>query len=437
VVFDTTILGSNPSAPAKKMNIFSAKIKSIKKKLFPFYKSKELNLVFDILEEAKPKERQVAMFVGGCVRKYLDKHKVDDIDIATIFTPEEIKIKFKKIKEVRVVETGVEHGTVTLLLKDLKLEITTLRKDITTDGRHAEVAFTNDWKEDSERRDFTINAIYMDRKGKIFDPQSGVKDLKNKIIKFIGDPHKRIEEDYLRIIRFIRFNLHYDTEIEQLTLDAVKLNLNGIKNISKERVLQELFKILNLQNFIKINNSKDLKDVFCLIFPEFKYLDRLDKFEFLKKQFKISKDFILAILLIDETNNHEYFCHKYKTSNIIKNKLELLSKCLIDKSKDKDYFTKNLKKNIYFEGKHVLLEFNALSFLIDKKITLQEYSKIKQNIEKISIPKFPYDGKYLITQGLPEGKKIGYVLEKLESMWIQNNYSLSEPSVTEVIKKAK
>ena len=419
------------------MNIFSAKIKLIKKKLFPFYKSKELNLVFDILEDAKPEEKQVAMFVGGCVRKHLDKHEVDDIDIATIFTPEEIKNKFKKTKEVRVVETGVEHGTVTLLLKDLKLEITTLRKDITTDGRHAEVAFTNDWKEDSERRDFTINAIYMDRKGKIFDPQSGVNDLKNKIIKFIGDPHKRIEEDYLRIIRFIRFNLYYYTEMEQSNLDAIKLNLNGIKYLSKERVLQELFKILNLQNFIKINNSKDLKDIFCLIFPEFKYLDRLDKFEFLKKHFEINTDFILAILLIDETNNHEYFCHKYKTSNTIKNKLELLSKCLIDKNKDKNYFTNNLKKNIYFMGKNVLSDLNALLFLIDKKITLQKYSKIKQNIDKIFIPKFPYDGKYLITQGLSEGKKIGHVLEKLENMWIKNNYTLSEQSVVEMIKNAK
>ena len=277
----------------------------------------------------------------------------------------------------------------------------------------------------------------MDRKGEIFDPQSGVKDLKNKIIKFIGDPHKRIEEDYLRIIRFIRFNLQYDSKIEQSTLDAIKLNLNGIKNLSKERVLQELLKILNLQNFIEINNRKDLKDIFSLVFPEFKYLNRLNKFYILKEQFKINIDFILAILLIDETNNHEYFCHKYKTSNVVKNKLELLSKCLIDKNKDKEYFSKNLKKNTYYMGKSTLFELNALSFLIDEKITLQKYTKIKQSLEKISIPKFPYDGKYLIKQGLSEGKKIGYVLEKLESMWIQNNCVLSEQSVVETIKKAK
>ena len=116
----------------------------------------------------------------------------------------------------------------------MKLELTTLRKDIKTDGRHAEVEFTDDWEQDSERRDFTINAIYLDINGKIFDPQLGVKDLMNHTIKFIGDPQKRIEEDYLRIIRFIRFSLEYESKIEQTTIEAIKMNLDGIRKISKE-----------------------------------------------------------------------------------------------------------------------------------------------------------------------------------------------------------
>ena len=150
---------------------------------------------------------------------------------------------------------------------DLKLELTTLRKDVKTDGRHAEIEYTDDWKEDSNRRDFTINAIYLDITGNIFDPQLGsVKDLKNKVLKFIGDPQKRIEEDYLRIVRYLRFSLEYESETDHVTLEY-KLNLNGIKNISKERILLELFKILKIKNFINLNNNKSLKEIFSLFFP--------------------------------------------------------------------------------------------------------------------------------------------------------------------------
>ena len=166
---------------------------------------------------------------------------------------------------------------VTLISKKLKLEITTLRKDLETDGRHAEVEYIDNWQLDSERRDFTINAIYLDINGNIFDPQMGKDDLKNKNVKFIGDPQKRIEEDYLRIIRFIRFKIIYDLKVEATTIKAIKLNLNGIKKISKERILTELYKILDLKNFLNLNESTDLKEIFTLIFPEFKNLKRLRK----------------------------------------------------------------------------------------------------------------------------------------------------------------
>ena len=196
-------------------------IKKIKKTFFPFYKNSELKFVFKKLQQDFPNEPKVAMFVGGCVRKYLSNEEIDDIDIATSLTTDQIKEKFKGTK-FNIIDSGVEHGTVTLVSDQLKLELTTLRKDSKTDGRHAEIEYTDDWKKDSERRDFTINAIYLDINGKIFDPQLGVADLKNCNIKFIGDPQKRIEEDYLRIIRFIRFSLEYISEIEQTTMKAIK-----------------------------------------------------------------------------------------------------------------------------------------------------------------------------------------------------------------------
>ena len=251
-------------------------INKIKTNLFPFFKNKELRFVFDKLQEGFPVDIIVARFVGGCVRKHLSQDKVDDIDIATILNVDEIKKKFENTK-IKIIETGIKHGTVTLVSKKLKLEITTLRKDLKTDGRHAEVEYINDWQVDSERRDFTINAIYLDIKGNIFDPQSGVIDLKNKNVKFIGDPQRRIEEDYLRIIRFIRFKIMYDAKVEPSTSSAIKQNLNGVKKISKERILIELFKILELKNFTNINESNDLKEIFIQIFPEFENLNRLDR----------------------------------------------------------------------------------------------------------------------------------------------------------------
>ena len=195
------------------------------------------------------------MFVGGCVRKYLRNEKIDDIDIATLLTTEQIKEKFKNTN-FKVIESGVKHGTITIIQDDLKLEITTLRKDVKTDGRHAEIEYTRNWQEDSDRRDFTINAIYLDIKGNLYDPQQGISDLRNNIVKFIGDPQKRIQEDYLRIIRFIRFSLEYESKIEKTSLDAINLNLDGIKKISNERILDELMKMIYSKKIINIHKEE-------------------------------------------------------------------------------------------------------------------------------------------------------------------------------------
>ena len=177
------------------------------------------------------------MFVGGCVRKHLLNQKVDDIDIATTLKPDDIIKRFENT-QINVKKTGIEHGTLTLVLKNKNYEITTLRKDISSDGRHAVVSFSDNWEEDSKRRDFTINAIYLNNKGQIFDPQMGIKDLKNRKIKFIGNSDKRIKEDYLRILRFLRFSIEYsDYNFDKETIRSIQKNLNGITKLSKERVI--------------------------------------------------------------------------------------------------------------------------------------------------------------------------------------------------------
>ncbi len=404
----------------------------IKNLFFPFYKNNKIKFVFNKLQEGFPKEKKTAMFVGGCVRKFLTEEKIDDIDIATSLTTDQIKERFKET-EFEVIDSGIKHGTVTLISNNLKLEITTLRKDIKTDGRHAQVEFTNNWQEDSSRRDFTINAIYLDIKGKIFDPQLGTVDLKNKELKFIGDPQKRIEEDYLRIIRYLRFSLEYENETSQETLETIKLNLNGIKNISKERILVELIKILKVKNFIHINRFKILKEIFSLIFPEFKYIFRLDKYRQISEKQNVDYKILLAILLIDQTNNHEYFSHKYKTSNDLKKNLNLISKNF----NDTNFLKKNLKRNIYLFGKKHLMNVNKLNYCNNKKTKLAEYSKIFSIINNFKIPEFPYDGNFLRDKGLKEGLIIGQTLELLKNEWLSNNFSISSQKVTEIIEKQR
>jgi len=421
-----------------KINTKNNFITKIKKLFFPFYKLKELKEIFKILEKNQPKNKQVAMFVGGCVRKHILNEKIDDIDIATIFTPNQIKEKFKNTK-VKVIDTGIHHGTVTLVLKNTKVELTTLRKDIKTDGRHAEVVYTEDWNKDSQRRDFTINSIYLDKKGNLFDPQLGLTDLKKRIVKFIGDPNERIEEDYLRIIRYIRFSLQYKfEENKKTTLEAIKLNVNGIKNISKERMFNELTKILKLENFSYILQFTELKKIFSIIFPEFKYLDRLEKFKLFKEHkidLFIEKDLLLSILLIDDSNNHEYFCHKYKISNLIKQKLNIITRAFLEYKLDRNYLGKNLSKNIYLLGKNEIKNVIIFIFFFNNDIKIKEFEELIKKIKKIKIPKFPLDGDYLIEKGFSEGKKIGATLKALEKEWLNNSYQLTDQNISAIIEK--
>ena len=215
---------------------------------------KETKLIFENLNEIG-KENKVR-FVGGCVRKALCGEKIDDIDLATTLHPEEVKKKLAK-SNIKVIDTGIAHGTVTAYINKKKFEITTLRKDISTDGRHANVQFTLNWEEDALRRDFTINAIYADIDGRIFDPQNGISDLYKGKIKFIGSPKERIEEDYLRILRYLRFFTQYSKSThDQNTIQSIKRHINGLNKISKERIFDEMRKILSLKNRVQQENNK-------------------------------------------------------------------------------------------------------------------------------------------------------------------------------------
>ena len=182
-------------------------------------------------------------YVGGCIRKILNNEKIDDIDLATNLEPNQV-CEALKLKNINFYESGISHGTITALIDKYKFEITTLRKDIFSDGRHAKVQYTKSWLEDASRRDFTINSIYSDANGNLFDPFNGKKDLEKGIINFIGDADERIKEDYLRILRYLRFFLNYSKHQHNPDiLKKLKINIGGISKLSKDRLLDELKKI--------------------------------------------------------------------------------------------------------------------------------------------------------------------------------------------------
>lgn len=187
-----------------------------------------------------------ALFVGGCVRNALLGEPVADVDISTDATPETVS-NLAETAGFKPVPTGIDHGTVTVVAEGKPHEVTTFRRDVETDGRRAVVAFSNDIKEDAERRDFTMNALYADRHGTVIDPLNGLPDLLARRVRFVGDPETRIREDYLRILRFFRFHAAYgdpDMGLDPEGLAACAVLQEGLDGISKERITAELRKLL-------------------------------------------------------------------------------------------------------------------------------------------------------------------------------------------------
>ena len=373
-------------------------------------------------------------YVGGCVRKILNDEKTDDIDLATNLTPDQVKQCLDK-NQIKFFETGIEHGTITAVIDDQNFEITTLRKDVKTDGRHAVVEYTTNWKEDSLRRDFSINSIYSDLDGNLYDPNSGHKDLNVGIIKFIGDPETRIKEDYLRIIRYLRFYTEYskiDHEINIIKI--IKKNIEGLGKISKERQFNELKKILKLDNFLRLFKNKTSCELFSLIFPQLKNFKKLSKLS--KPQEKILKNkslnFVISFLVIDETDNSDYFVYKYNLPNELKDKINFLKNNSLNKDGIKIFNKKDLQKIFYYEGKSStidLIDFNLLYFKQSKKL-----SELKTYFEKLDKPEFPIKAQLLINDyGLKEGRELGQKLKNLEMKWIENNFNLSKKDMEKVL----
>ena len=411
-------------------------------KKFGSYKSvkllenvKEAQIIFSYLNEAG-KESKVR-FVGGCVRKALYGETIDDIDLATSLTPDQVKKIFFE-NNIKVIDTGISHGTVTAILNRKKFEITTLRKDVFTDGRHANVEFTIDWEKDASRRDFTINAIYADIEGRVFDPLNGISDLTDGKIKFIGLPEERIQEDYLRILRYFRFFIHYSkTDYDEDVIGSIKKNINGLNKISNERIFEELKKIIETKNLHKLFLKNQSKDIILSIFPLFKYYERLEIINGLTQELRNMYDYflVLALLIMDESNDYEYFCHKYKISNKIKNRFKYIAKNY-ENVKSKNFFSEeNIKKEIYLSSKNNVIDLLLFSTCINKGLEPFDIEKLIKYIKIYKVPKFPISGDYLKEHGYESGQELGKKLKLLEEEWIKNNFVLDKKLLEKSLNK--
>lgn len=219
----------------------------------PWMNAPETKAVMGALYGEEGGDEPLALFVGGCVRNALLAEPVEDIDLATKLTPDEVTQRLEAAG-IKVIPTGIDHGTVTAVLNGRGFEITTLRKDIETDGRRAVVAFAETWREDAERRDFTMNTLLADDLGNVYDPIGrGLSDLEARKVIFVGQAEQRIEEDYLRILRFFRFHALYGVgKPDEAALKACKAHATHISSLSAERITQEFFKIISVDKPVDV-----------------------------------------------------------------------------------------------------------------------------------------------------------------------------------------
>ena len=374
-------------------------------------------------------------YVGGCIRKIINKEKVDDIDLATNLVPEQVCEALKK-ENISYYKTGIEHGTITAEINGEKFEITSLRQDVFTDGRHAKVKFSTNWKDDSLRRDFTINSIYSDGDGNLFDPHNGKKDLEDGLVNFIGDADQRIKEDYLRILRYLRFFINYsknphDTEI----IKKLKMNIDGVSKLSKERLLDELKKIIQLSTIERLSKDKISLELFSIIFPELKDIKIFSNLDRSKKMLLQDEDFIffLSLMIIDDTDNTDYFLYKFNLSKKDQKRIKVIHNFYKEKMQKKIFTENSMNRFLYYNGKQAVTDILKFKLIKSKK-NLKIYEELIKLFETKSKPIMPINADMLMTKyKVPEGKELGDKLKLIENEWVNNNFQISDTKLENII----
>lgn len=362
-----------------------------------------------------------ALIVGGAVRAAILGEAAGDIDIATKHAPAEA-VRRLEAAGLKVVPTGIDHGTVTAVCEGRGFEVTTLRRDVETDGRRAVVAFTDDWAEDAQRRDFTMNTLLMNMAGAVFDPTgNGVADLKAGRVRFVGDADTRIAEDALRILRFFRFFARYGRG--QPDAEGLAASIRGrdlIENLSRERITHELERIFPavmagaaleamiqgkiLPNLLQKNFNYKMYNLLQVI--QAKYAETIN----LNTLFAYS-------VWENKGENLELKCQRYLAlSNAKKAWLKNCIKFVYE-------HTDSINNNLYNFGQSVTLSGSLLFNVINaKEVSAGQLEAMVQNIAQIPVPVFPVKaGDVMKVFGLKEGKPVGDLLKRIEGWWLEND----------------
>ena len=344
-----------------------------------------------------------ARFVGGSVRDTILGLPVSDVDIATPLPPEEV---IERLREsmIKCVPTGLKHGTITAVLPDGPVEVTTLRRDVATDGRHATVAFTDDWREDAARRDFTINALYADPiSGQVFDYFGGLDDLAAHKVRFIGDPYARIAEDHLRILRFFRFLARFGEAPDAAGLDACTVRAKDLMALSRERIADELLKLLVAKDAVNTVALMIERGIFAPVLPEITSADRLAALAERELETGTPPNAIrrLASLL---TGDVESVGARLKFSNAQRQRLLRAATSVGNE---------NAKALAFRIGTEQAVDALLLSG--------RELGDVRQ-LQGWEPPAFPMSGGAIVARGVKAGPDVARLLGKVRDQWVAEGF---------------
>ena len=353
-------------------------------------------------------EEGLTRYVGGAVRDDLLGLPVSDIDLATRIKPDEVMARLQKAR-IKAVPTGIDHGTITAVSDGRAVEITTLRRDVSTDGRRATIAFTDDWQEDAARRDFTINALSADPiSGELFDYFGGLADLEHRHIRFIGDPLQRIAEDHLRILRFFRFHARFDAgEPDPAALDACTARANDLMALSRERIADELLKLLGVANPAPTVGVMLQRNILKPVLPEIQP-ERLSDLEALlaaEQEAGIAPDPLrrLAALLPRDPALAEDIAARLRLSNKARKRLACAA------SSDPS------------SSPHALAYRQGRDCAVDR-LLLAGRTADAAAVSRWEAPRLPIAGGYLIKRGLAQGPAVARTLRRIEDRWVDEGF---------------
>jgi len=376
--------------------------------------------------------RENVRFVGGCVRDYLCGRQNLDVDLATVHVPEET-LRLLKEARIRVEPIGIEHGTVMAITASGSFEITTLRRDVETDGRHAVVAFTNNWAEDAARRDFTINAMSVSPEGGLFDPAGGIDDLEAGRVRFIGDARERIREDVLRILRFFRVTAWYgrgapDPEGVIACVEAA----DSLARLSGERISTELRRLLAAPDPCPVVETMAGHAVLRSIAPLAMAPRTLARLVALEQaaQLKPYPLCRLAALLPGDTEAYEALAERLRFSKAERSRLRRLARPLPDLGSDPE----SIRQALYRSKDREIYTLQALIAAAEG-----DPGDLRMRLHEAATwpwPELPVSGLDLIEAGIPKGPNIGKILNLLEEWWVRQNFEPDREACLNAVRRA-